>query len=207
MSKPTFADCIDLLRRPFRAYQRACPEPKRRGRPYTYRQIGLLLFFAVMTLRHKYGVKAQHRWPEEHPDRRQAFGLEAVPGRRKKLYPTIQAFIARPGDRAEDLDEAFRGKDRFEDKSLFKALGPVRHRKDRRAGRIPEGLRNLDQEATWSKSDYHGRVYGYGGHWTTTPAGFPRAVEIETASVSEAEVIDRKAEAIWQAEVHTLTGD
>jgi len=32
-------------------------------------------------------------------------------------------------------------------------------------------------------------------------------VEIETASVSEAEVIDRKAEAIWQAEVHTLTGD
>lgn len=188
MSKPTFADCIDLLRRPFRAYQRACPEPKRRGRPYTYRQIGLLLFFAVMTLRHKYGAKAQHRWPEEHPDRR-------------------QAFIARPGDRAEDLDEAFRGKDRFEDKSLFKALGPVRHRKDRRAGRIPEGLRNLDQEATWSKSDYHGRVYGYGGHWTTTPAGFPRAVEIETASVSEAEVIDRKAEAIWQVEVHTLTGD
>ena len=90
---------------------------------------------------------------------------------------------------------------------MFKALGPVRHRKDRRAGRIPEGLRNLDQEATWSKSDYHGRAYGYGGHWTTTPAGFPRAVEIETASVSEAEVIDRKAEAIWQAEVHTLTGD
>jgi hypothetical protein len=125
----------------------------------------------------------------------------------KALYATVQAFVLWLGDWAEDLDEAFRGKDRFEDKSLFKALGPVWHQKDRKEGRIPKGLRHLDQEATWSKSDYQGWVYGYGGHWTTTPTGFPRAVEIETASVSEAHIIDRKAQALWDAEIHTLTAD
>lgn len=65
MSKPTFADYIDLLRRPFRA----CPEPKRRGRPYTYRQISLLLFFAVMTLRPGRRKKLYHR-PAGRPGRR-----------------------------------------------------------------------------------------------------------------------------------------
>lgn len=95
----------------------------------------------------------------------------------------------------------------MEDKSLFKALGPVWHQKDRKAGRIPEGLRNLDPEATWSKSDYPGWVYGYAGPWTTPSAAFPRAVEMETASVSESEVIDRKAQALWEAGGHTLTGD
>lgn len=213
MPKPTFADYLGLLRQLFQAYQSACPAPRRRGRPYTYVQESLLLFFAVMLLRHKLGAKAQRRWLEEHPDERKAFGLEAIPRRWtlsrrwKKLYPTGQAFIAWLGDWAEALDEAFQGKARFEAKSLFKALGPVWHQKDRKAGRIPEGLRTLDQEAPWSKAAYHGWVYGSAGHWTPTPAGFPRAVEIKTASVSESEVIDRKAEALWEAGVHTLTAD
>jgi len=188
MPKPTFPDYIAILRQLFRDYQSSCPESKRPGRPYTYAQESLVVFFAVMTLKHNYQAKAQHRWLQEHPDQR-------------------QAFVAWIGDWAEDLDESFRGKDRFEDKSLFKALGPVWHQKDRKAGRIPNGLRNLDKEATWSKSEYQGWVYGYAGHWTTTPAGFPRAVEVETACVSEAEVIDRKAEALWEAGIHTLTAD
>ena len=213
MLKPTSTDYISILRQLFREYQKACSEPKRRGRPYTYTQESLVVFFAVMTLKHNYQAKAQRRWLQEHPDQRQAFGMDKVPSRWtlarrwKKLYPTVKAFVAWVGDWAEDLDEAFRGKDCFEDKSLFKALGPVWHQEDRKAGRIPKGLRNLDLEATWSKSEYQGWVYGYGGHWTTTPAGFPKAVEVETACVSEAEVIDRKAEALWEAGIHTLTAD
>ena len=166
MPKSTFSEYVELLRQRFEAYQSACPDPKRPGRPYTYAQVSLLLFFAVMLLRHKLGAKAQHRWLKQHPDERQAFGLDAVPSRWtlsrrwKTLYGTVQGFVAWLGDWAEDLDEAFQGKDRFEDKSLFKALGPVWHQKDRKAGRIPEGLRHLDQEATWSKSGYPGWVYG-----------------------------------------------
>jgi len=38
MLKPTSTDYISILRQLFREYQKACPEPKRRGRPYTYAQ-------------------------------------------------------------------------------------------------------------------------------------------------------------------------
>lgn len=105
MSKPTFSDYIELLRQQFKAYQGAVPEPKRRGPKYTYSQVSLALFFVVMTLRHKYGAKAQRRWLEEHPQERSIFGLEQIPSRWalkrrwKKLYTTIQGFVVWLGSR------------------------------------------------------------------------------------------------------------
>jgi hypothetical protein len=48
------------------------------------------------------------------------------------------------------------------DKMMNKALGPVWHTKQKAQGIIPEGLRGLDQEATWSKSHSDGWVYGHG---------------------------------------------
>jgi hypothetical protein len=79
-----------------------------------------------------------------------------------------------------------------EDQSLFKAEGSVWHQSDRLAGRIPEKLRHLDSDATWKKSAYHGWVYGYGIHLTTTHAGFPMLMEVETATFSEKEALERK---------------
>jgi hypothetical protein len=91
---------------------------------------------------------------------------------------------------------------------LFKAQGTVWHQSDRKVGRIPEKLRNLDRDATWSKSGYHGWVYGYGIHLTTTQAGFPVLMEVETASFSEKEAIERKEEAILKhIKPETLCGD
>ena len=213
MSTPTFCDYLELLRACFTAYQGVALEGRRRGPRYTYSQVSLVLFFSVMLLRRTCGAKAQRRWLVAHPEECVLFGLEQVPSRWtlsrrwKKLSPTIEGFVDWLGEWAEDLEEAFRSTDLFEDKSLFKALGPIWHQKDRQAGRIPEGLRNLDTEATWCKSQYHGWVYGYAGHWTTTKAAFPRSVVVETASVSESEVIDRKAPALWEAKPHTVTGD
>jgi hypothetical protein len=48
------------------------------------------------------------------------------------------------------------------DKMMNKAWGPVWHTKQKEQGIIPEGLRGLDQEATWSKSHSDGWVYGHG---------------------------------------------
>lgn len=48
------------------------------------------------------------------------------------------------------------------DKMMNKALGPVWHAKHKAQGIIPEGLRGMDQEATWSKSHSDGWVYGHG---------------------------------------------
>jgi len=91
---------------------------------------------------------------------------------------------------------------------LFKAQGPVWHQSDRVAGRIPDKLRHLDTDATWSKSAYHGWVYGYGLHLTCNAVGFPTLVQVETAAVSESQVIDHKAAPILaDLRPGTLTGD
>lgn len=213
MAKPTFADYVGILHQLFSQYQQAEPAPKRRGPCYTYGQLSLILFFTVMLLRRIFAFKAQHRWLQAHPEAGAVFGFKRVPARTtlsrryKQLYAVVQGFVAYVGRWAADLDEAFQGKDLFEDKSLFKAQGPVWHQRDRKAGVIPEGLRNLDTEASWSKSPYHGWVYGYGAHVTTTRTGFPTAVQVEPAARSESKVIDEKAAVIWAGAPETFTGD
>lgn len=149
-----------------------------------------------------------------HPSERRQLGWESVPDRTtlsrryKALYPLLQAFVLFVGQDAETLDERFESRDLYEDKSLFKAKGPVWHQSDRQAGRIPEKLRNLDMDASWSKSAYHGWVYGYGMHLTDNGAGFPKPVQIETAAYSEAQTMQDKEPAILQGlRPDTLCGD
>jgi len=68
-------------------------------------------------------------------------------------------------------------------------------------------LRNLDPEASWSKSGYRGWVYGYGLHITCNRYGFPKFVQVETARISESEVIDQKASQIQSFGPRNLVGD
>lgn len=120
----------------------------------------------------------------------------------------MQSFIAFIGQYAEALDSCFDSRDLFEDKSLFKAKGPVWHQSDRKQGRIPDKLTNLDTDATWDKSGYHGWVYGYGVHLTSNQAAFPKLVLVETAAYSEKQALATKETALlnnlWP---DTLTGD
>lgn len=48
------------------------------------------------------------------------------------------------------------------DKMMNKAAGPVWHHKWKEKGIIPKGLRGIDKEATWCRSESDGWVYGYG---------------------------------------------
>jgi hypothetical protein len=48
------------------------------------------------------------------------------------------------------------------DTMMNKALGPVWHTKHKAQGLLPERLRGVDQEATWSKSRSDGWMYGHG---------------------------------------------
>jgi hypothetical protein len=70
----------------------------------------------------------------------------------------------------------------------------VWHQSDRQAGRIPEKLRHLDTDGSWSKSGYHGWVYGYGLHLVNNRVGFPKLMHVETASVAETIVMDQQTE-------------
>ena len=72
---------------------------------------------------------------------------------------------------------------------------------------VPNRLRNLDTDATWSKSGYHGWVYGYGLHILYTRC-FPNTDDRQSASVSESWAIDHKApEILTQLSPQTLTAD
>jgi hypothetical protein len=199
MVTPTFADYVELLFTLFeRFWQQEVARPHR-GRPFVYQHKALIVFFVVMQQRRIFRFKAQHRWLQHHPEMRQHIGLSEVPNRTtlsrryKDLYPVLQDFIAFLGQYAEDLDPQFTSQDLYTDKSLFKAQGPVWHQSDRQAGRIPDKLRHLDTDASWSKSGYHGWVYGYGLHLVDNCVGFPKWVQIETAAVADSDVIDQQA--------------
>ena len=212
MVEPSFADYVSLLYTLFERFLQQQAAPPSRGHPVVYRHKVLIVFFIIMQCLRLFQFKTQHRWLTQHPERRQHIGLERVPDRTtlsrryKAVYPTLQAFIAFLSQDTPALDRVFSGRDLYEDKSLFKAQGPVWHQSDREAGRIPDKLRHLDTEATWSKSAYHGWVYGL--HLTCNAVGFPTLAQVETAAVSESQVIDHKAAPILERlRPRTLTGD
>lgn len=198
MDKPTSADYVQLLYNLFEQFMQQHPMPAQRGRPFVYRHKILIAFFTIMHTKHIFQFKTQWRWLRNHLAEREQIGFKIVPHRTtlerryERLYPFLQSFIAFVGETAEPLGQIFASDDLNEDKSLFKAQGPVWHQSDREVGRIPEKLRHLDTDATWSKSGYHGWVYGYGLHLTCNQAGFPKLVQVETASVSESQVLDNK---------------
>ena len=128
--------------------------------------------------------------------------------RYKALYEVIEALVLFIGQYAADLSEQFNLTHLVADKSLFKAQGPVWHQVDRKAKKVPKHLRNLDTDATWSKSGYHGWVYGYGLHIICTQDAFPTLMTVQSASVSESFVIDKKAsEVLTHLSPQTLTAD
>lgn len=177
----------------------------KQGRPYTFDRRCFLVLFVIFQFRRISQFKTQARWLRKHLEVMEMLKWDAVPHRitfsrrYKALYTILQELILFIAQVAPDLDERFRTAHLVEDKSLFKARGPVWHQSDRKEGRIPDKLRNLDQEATWSKSGYHGWVYGYGTHVTCNEDAFPCLVQVETASISESIVIDQKFEVIKEA--------
>ena len=199
MGTPTLADYVALLFTLFERFWHHDLARPPRGRPFVYQQKALLVFFLLMQQRRTFRFKAQHRWLRQHPDWCQVFGLPEVPDRTtlsrryKAFSPVLQDFIAFVGQYAEDLDPQFTSQDLYTDKSLFKAQGPVWHQRDRQVGRIPDKLRHLDTDASWSTSGYHGWVYGYGLHLVDNRVGFPKWVQLETAAVAESDVIDQQA--------------
>ena len=214
MAMPTFANYVQLLFTLFDRFVQSQSARAHRGHPFVYQHQKLIVFFTLMHFRHLFHFKAQHRWLIQHLDYRQVLGLATAPHRTtlsrryKALYPLLQDFIAFVGQYAEDLDPAFDSRELYEDKSLFKAQGPVWHQSDRQANRIPAGLHHLDTDATWSKSAYHGWLYGYGLHLSDNRAGFPKLVQVETASVAESPVLEAKEPRLLEDFApYTLTTD
>jgi hypothetical protein len=71
------------------------------------------------------------------------------------------------------------------DSTVLRALGGVWHKKDREAGVIPHT--SIDTEAHWTKSGWHGWVYGWNLHLVCTAARvwIPLAADLTPANAAD----------------------
>src|SRR5258706_1720496 len=188
--EPKFNDYVALIYNRFEAFVQGSDAVSKIGRPCVYEQQSLIVFFMGMQFKRISQFKAQWRWLKAHSEILVLLGWSQLPDRStlsrryKKLYSVLQDFIQFLGRSSQPLGEDLKSEHLYEDKSLFKAQGPIWHQSDRQVGRIPDKLRHLDTDATWSKSAYHGWVYGYGLHLTCNQVGFPVLMLVETASFS-----------------------
>jgi hypothetical protein len=213
---PVLADYVKLIIPLFQLFKQYRSEQQgtKSGRPFTYAEEMFIIFFLIMQFRQIYAFKAQWRWLCQHPALLEMLGWAPGPQRTtisrryKALYEVGQEFVLFIGTYALAWDEQCSPVHLGEDQSLFKALRPVWHQSDRQAGRLPDKLRHLDTAATWGKSAYHGWVYGYGVQMTWNEQAFPALVQVETATVSESEVIAQKEALILEKlRPHTLAAD
>jgi hypothetical protein len=213
MPGPSKSDYVKTYFTLYERFEQEQKEGSHRGHPFDYETKVLILFFTMMMIRRITAFKAQHGWLKQHKDEVEPLGFQRIPVRTtlsrrfKRLYPTLQAFIAYLGQWAEALSPDFDSQVLIEDASLFKAQGPVWHQSDRQANHVPEKLRHLDQDASWAKSAYHGWVYGHSLHLSCNRAGFPKLVQVETASLDESKVFDQKKDALFAFNPEAVVGD
>src|SRR5918912_2762786 len=74
------------------------------------------------------------------------------------------------------------------DSTPLRACGGVWHQKDRAAGLVPHS--SIDTEAHWTKSGWHGWVYGWKLHIVATVAKvwIPLAAELTPANIADSEI-------------------
>ena len=193
--------------------------PRRRGRPPVYSDGLFLKALAIMIIRrlHKVGeLLAVLEEPTQ--EMRSLRELLCEDGR----FPSRRTFERRLRALPETLPErigclgrhlvallrpwAYSGRAVAIDSTVLGAKGGVWHKKDREAGVVPHS--SIDTEAGWTKSGWHGWVYGWKLHLATTVAGvwIPLAAHLTPANVHDTKVAPSLIEALPQ-EARFVLGD
>ena len=156
---------ISLVQRADASYHQ--PEiPVRPGRKPTYSSRSFLLLAVVAVTTHTFRDSELRRLLELDARLRQALAFESIPhrttiGRRlARLIPEAEAQISQLGGQLLDEVEPDASQSQISalDGRMYEAAGPPWHATNRREGRIPQGLRNVDTDSAWSKSGYRGWV-------------------------------------------------
>ena len=197
------------------------PAPTRRvgGRPRRYSDRLFLKALVVMVVRHLHRpgeLLAVLEEPTAEMRRVRALLSEGghYPSRRTwerrlgRLPETLPAQIGCLGRcLAEQLQPwAACGRAVAIDSPVLHVRGGVWHAKHRAAGVVPHT--SIDTEAHWTKSGWHGWVYGWKLHLVSTVAGvwIPLAAELTPAHVADSELAPRLL-ADLPAEVRFVLGD
>jgi Transposase DDE domain len=195
------------------------PPPPRRGRPPTYSERLFLKALAVMVLKRLPTVHALLAvLAQPTPEMRQLRLLLTEDGRfpsrrtwerRLAAVPaTLPDRIACLGRHLLALLDPWRdcGRAVAVDSTPLRARGGVWHQKHRAAGEVPHT--SIDTEAHWTKSGWHGWVYGWKLHLVVTAAAvwIPLRAALTPANVADNEQAPALL-ADLPAEVRFLLGD
>ena len=159
-----------------------------RGTPKYYSEQTLFKVYVVSLLKKLWERRSLWRYLSSMPLVACACGLRRIPDRRTldrrlaEIAPQAEAQISALG-LVLSLEAVSDASMAASDGSAFTTPGPVWHKKDKALGHIPDGLHGLDTQADWIQSTYHGWVYGYKAHVTTSVA--PTTVRVVlTATVT-----------------------
>jgi hypothetical protein len=172
----TLVKLVDRVPRP------PLPARDRRGRPPTYPDRLFLQALVIMIVRHLHTVHALLSvLAQPTPEMQRLRAVLTVDGRfptrrtwerRLRALPaTLPAQIGCLGRALVTLIQPWAtcGRAAAIDSTLLRARGGVWHKRDREAGIVPHT--SIDTEAHWTKSGWHGWVYGWKLHLVTTVAG------------------------------------
>jgi len=178
------------------------PPPKRqRGRPRVYPDPLFLKALVIMIIRHLHKVHELLTALAQPTAEMQALRAlltvgGAYPARRtwerrlKALPDTLPAQIGCLGRYLVALIQpwATHGRATAVDSTTLRARGGVWHRKDREQGIVPHT--SIDTEAGWTKSGWHGWVYGWKLHLVAIVAAvwIPLAADLTPANVADNEM-------------------
>ncbi len=196
------------------------PPPKRGpGRPKVYPDHLFLKALVIMIVRrlhtvHELLAVLEQPTPEMQLLRAQLTEQGKFPARRtwerrlQALPATLPAQIGCLGRYLVALIQPWAdcGRAAAIDSTVLRARGGVWHKKDREAGEVPHS--SIDTEAHWTKSGWHGWVYGWKLHIVATVAQvwIPLVAELTPANVADSEVA-RELLCRIPAEVRFVLGD
>ena len=174
------------------------PLRHRRGRPIFYSEKLFMKALVIMILRRLHRVGELLAVLEEPtPEMKMVRQLLSEQGR----FPTRRTFQRRLKALPERLPEQIgclgrylvevlkpwesRGRAVALDSTTLQAKGGVWHKKDKEAGIVPHS--SIDTEAGWTKSGWHGWVYGWKLHLAITVAGMwiPLSARLTLADVAD----------------------
>jgi len=169
----------------------------RPGAPKTYSEKVMFKVYMVSLCKKLFVRRGLWRYLSANGSIARACGLHKIPDRRTldrrldEIAPQAEVQIRTLG-LILSIEGVTDGRTAASDGSVFAASGPVWHKTDKEAGRIPDGLTGLDTEADWIYSPYHDWVYGYKAHVTMTVAPTTARIVLEatvTGSACESHVL------------------
>jgi Transposase DDE domain len=152
------------------------PPPRRRGRPIFYSEKLFLKALVIMIVRRLHKVGELLAILEEPTSQEMSMVRDSLS--EEGRFPSRRTFQRRLKALPESLPEQIgclgrhlvemlkpwesRGRAVALDSTVLQAKGGVWHKKDKQAGKVPHTA--IDTEADWTKSGWHGWVYGWKLH-------------------------------------------